>query len=55
MLKKNYPVTAHRHKAEAGSSASAPSIDGLWDVAVKSSKGEKAWRLIVQEKSASNV
>ena len=55
MLKKNYPVTAHRHKAEIGASAKAPSIDGLWEVAVKSSKGEQAWRLIVQEKSASNV
>jgi thiol-disulfide isomerase/thioredoxin len=55
MLKKNYPVTAHRHKAEATASAGAPSIDGLWDVAVKSSKGEKAWHLIVQQKSASNV
>ncbi len=55
MLKKTYPVTAHRHKAEPGSSASAPSINGLWEVAVKSSKGEQAWRLIVQQKSASNV
>src|SRR5579863_3579168 len=55
MLKKTYPVTAHRHKTEASSAASAPSIDGLWEVAVKSAKGEKAWRLIVQEKSAANV
>jgi thiol-disulfide isomerase/thioredoxin len=55
MLKKTYPVTAHRHTAEAASSASAPSIDGLWQVQVQSAKGEKAWRLIVQEKSASNV
>lgn len=55
MLKKTYPVTAHRHKAEATAGANAPSIDGLWEVAVKSSKGEKAWRLIVQQKSASNV
>ncbi len=55
MLKKSYPVMAHRHKADAPASASAPSIDGLWDVAVKSSKGEKAWHLIVQEKNASNV
>ena len=55
MLKKTYPVTAHRHKAEAASAASAPSIDGLWQVQVQSAKGEKAWRLIVQEKSASNV
>ena len=55
MLKKTYPVTAHRHKAEASSNASAPSINGLWEVEVKSAKGEKAWRLIVQQKSASNV
>src|SRR5271170_4603259 len=55
MLKKNYPVTAHRHKAEASASSGAPSIDGLWEVAVKSAKGEQAWRLIVQQKSASNV
>jgi len=55
MLKKSYPVMAHRHKAEAGSTESAPSIDGLWEVAVQSGKGEKAWRLIVQEKNASNV
>ena len=55
MLKKTYPVMAHRHKAEASATASAPPIDGLWEVAVQSSKGEKAWRLIVQQKSASNV
>jgi thiol-disulfide isomerase/thioredoxin len=55
MLKKTYPVTAHRHKAEAIGSASAPSINGLWEVGVTSSKGEKAWRLIVQQKGASNV
>jgi thiol-disulfide isomerase/thioredoxin len=55
MLKKTFPVTAHRHQAATESSASAPSINGLWEVAVKSSKGEQAWRLIVQEKSASDV
>jgi thiol-disulfide isomerase/thioredoxin len=55
MLKKTYPIAAHRHMAEAGSHAKAPSINGLWEVAVKSSKGEQAWRLIVQQKSASNV
>lgn len=55
MLKKTYPVTAHRHKAEAASTGNAPSIDGLWQVQVQSAKGEKAWRMIVQEKSASNV
>ena len=55
MLNKTYPVTAHRHEAESASAASAPSINGLWEVAVKSSKGELAWRMIVQQKSASNV
>jgi thiol-disulfide isomerase/thioredoxin len=55
MLKKTYPVTAHRHNGEASSAANAPKIDGLWEVAVKSAKGEKAWRLIVEEKSAANV
>lgn len=55
MLKKTYPVTARRHKAEAASAATAPPIDGLWQVQVQSAKGEKAWRLIVQQKSASNV
>jgi thiol-disulfide isomerase/thioredoxin len=55
MLKKTFPVTAHRHQAATESSASAPSINGLWEVAVKSSKGEQAWRLIVQEKSAGDV
>ena len=56
MLKKTYPVAAHRHQAAAfNGNASAPSINGLWEVAVKSAKGEKAWRLIVQQKSASDV
>src|SRR3984885_3310444 len=52
MLKKNYPVMAHRQTAVVASVLSGPpTIDGLWEVAVKSSKGEQAWRLIVQEKS----
>src|SRR5271167_826849 len=55
MLKKTYPVTAHRHQAPVKASASAPSINGLWEVPVKSSKGEQAWRLIVREKSAADV
>lgn len=55
MLNKSYPVTLRRHKAEEATSAKAPSINGLWEVAVNSAKGEKAWRLIVQQKSASNV
>jgi thiol-disulfide isomerase/thioredoxin len=55
MLKKTFPVMAHRHSAETKSSAAAPSINGIWEVGVKSSKGEQAWRLIVQQKGASNV
>ncbi len=56
MLKKTYPVTAHRHQGiKVAFNLSIPSIDGLWEVAVKSSKGEQAWRLIVQQKSAIDV
>jgi len=56
MLNKTYPVTAHRHKPEAASDVKAPSINGLWEVVgINSSKGEKAWRLIIQQKSVSNV
>jgi len=55
MLKKTYPVAAHRHQAAAKSNASAPSINGLWEVGVKSAKGEQAWRLIIQQKNASDV
>jgi thiol-disulfide isomerase/thioredoxin len=55
MLKKTFPVMAHRHSAGTESSATAPSINGIWEVGVKSAKGEQAWRLIVQQKSASNV
>ena len=55
MLKKTYPVKARKHNADEKWSASAPSINGLWEVGVNSAKGEKAWRFIVQQKSASNV
>jgi len=56
MLKKTFPVTAHRHQGiKVAFNLSVPSIDGLWEVAVKSSKGEQAWRLIVQQKSPLNV
>jgi thiol-disulfide isomerase/thioredoxin len=56
MLKKTYPVKAHPHQANTSqANASAPSIDGLWEVAVKSGKGEQAWRLIVQEKNPMDV
>jgi thiol-disulfide isomerase/thioredoxin len=56
MLKKTYPVKAQRHQAVMfQGNASPPSINGLWEVAVKSAKGEQAWRLIVQQKSPLDV
>jgi thiol-disulfide isomerase/thioredoxin len=57
MLKKIYPLTARRHQpaGQLRGDVSVPSIDGLWEVPVESSKGEKAWRLIVQQKSATDV
>jgi thiol-disulfide isomerase/thioredoxin len=36
--------------AQTGASASAPSIDGVWEVPYETSKGEKSWRLIVKQK-----
>jgi thiol-disulfide isomerase/thioredoxin len=32
--------------------ANVPDIDGTWEIPYESSKGEKAWRLIVQQKGA---
>ncbi len=58
MLKKTYPIAAHRHPAAESRTIVGPlppSINGLWEVAVKSGKGEQAWRLIVQQKSALDV
>jgi thiol-disulfide isomerase/thioredoxin len=57
MLKKIYPITARRHPAASflQGNLSVPSINGLWEVPVKSSKGELAWRLIVRQKSATDV
>ena len=40
------------YHADGAASGSAPSIAGLWDVEVESSKGEKAWHLIVQQHGA---
>ena len=44
------PFTAKRHVAVADQTANAPKIDGVWEVPIDSAKGEKAWRLIVQQK-----
>ncbi|MEI9889315.1 MAG: TlpA disulfide reductase family protein [Caulobacteraceae bacterium] len=43
------PFEAHRHVAQAAVKG-APSINGVWNVPVDTNKGEKAWRLIVDQK-----
>jgi thiol-disulfide isomerase/thioredoxin len=56
ILKKDYPVHAVRAaSAKSQSTGNAPSIGGQWDLEnVASSKGEKAWRLILRQ-SGSNI
>lgn len=45
------PFHAKRYVAPPASAAvNVPSIDGVWEVAQETPKGEKAWRLIVQQK-----
>jgi thiol-disulfide isomerase/thioredoxin len=47
------PFHAKRYVALSGSAAAnVPSIEGVWEVAQESPKGEKAWRLIVQQTGA---
>jgi thiol-disulfide isomerase/thioredoxin len=47
------PFQAKRFVAESDPPAgSVPSIDGLWEIEVKSSKGESAWRFIVRQSGA---
>src|SRR4029078_7688535 len=36
----------------AAAAAKVPSIDGVWEIPTDSPKGEKAWRLVVQQKGA---
>ena len=43
------PFEAHRH-VEKAAVKGAPSIGGVWEVPVDTNKGEKAWRLIVDQK-----
>jgi thiol-disulfide isomerase/thioredoxin len=56
MLKKYYPIRATRAVAKPKSNAPAPappSVAGQWDLqGVASSKGEKAWRLILRQSGA---
>lgn len=44
-----YPFKAKRFVPAAASSETVPQIAGLWDIAVESARGEKAWRLIVRQ------
>jgi thiol-disulfide isomerase/thioredoxin len=44
-----YPFRAKRFQPSTIDASDVPSIAGLWEVAVQSSKGEQAWRLIVRQ------
>ena len=43
---------AKRYVASSEVAANVPSIDGVWEIPHDSNKGEKAWRLIVQQKGS---
>src|SRR5207245_5872776 len=47
-----YPFQAKKFAPVPVGDANIPSIDGLWNVQVKSSKGESAWQLIVRQSGA---
>jgi len=44
-----YPFHARHYAAASASPKNIPSIDGIWIIPTKSSKGESAWRLIVRQ------
>src|SRR5438876_3424691 len=44
-----YPFQAKRFRPSSLDAAGVPPIAGLWNVQVKSSKGEPAWRLILRQ------
>ena len=48
----SYRFQASRFTPAAASKAKVPSIDGLWEVGVASSKGEGAWQFIVRQSGA---
>lgn len=48
----NLPFEAKRAVAKKTSAAKAPDIDGVWEIPFDSNKGEKAWRLVVDQKQA---
>jgi thiol-disulfide isomerase/thioredoxin len=47
-----YPFQAQRFTPSKIEASDVPSIAGLWNVQVKSSKGEDAWQLIVRQSGA---
>lgn len=47
---REYPFRARPSVERHTVAANAPDIGGLWEIAVKSPKGESAWRLIVDQK-----
>lgn len=47
-----YPFYAEPHKTSSRVGAGVPNIDGLWEIQVKSPKGESAWRFIVKQSGA---
>jgi thiol-disulfide isomerase/thioredoxin len=51
----SYPFQAKRHNPPltAAADSSVPLIDGLWEIQVKSPKGESAWQFIVKQSGAS--
>jgi thiol-disulfide isomerase/thioredoxin len=48
----SYPFRAKRFAPVPVGATAIPSIAGLWNVQVKSSKGEEAWQLIVRQSGA---
>ncbi|MGH9721967.1 MAG: TlpA disulfide reductase family protein [Bryobacteraceae bacterium] len=44
-----YPFRAKRFEPPPRNAGSVPSIAGLWEIALKSPKGEDAWRFIVRQ------
>ena len=48
----SYPFYAEPQKASSPLVAAVPNIDGLWEIQVKSPKGESAWRFIVKQSGA---
>jgi peroxiredoxin len=46
------PFTLHPAAAKTAAEASGPDIKGDWEIAVKSSKGESAWQLRVEQSAA---